>query len=249
MRLTAVIAASLTIVLTGLAFAQEEWDLFISKEDGFSVNMPGQPKVEQITWKTQYGYTAPGRIYSATRGPERYSVTVVDYRVLEDQGIARSKQCPAGAETCRGNQVAGPIGPGYWKMDVRGALIFAAFKFLQRDAKVTDFNYQFQELVEGLMLQLTNRDESRTFGYITMHDNRLYIFEGTVPKGNPEPALFQASVGFVDKDGNGIRYQTIYSNGYHGLGEYPVPGRAGRGGANAGGGPDAGRGQGAGGRN
>ena len=81
-----------------------------------------------------------------------------------------------------------------------------------------------------------------------MHENRLYLFEGTVPKGQPEPALFQASVGFVDKDGNGIRYQTIYDNSFHGLREYPVPGRAGRGGAARGQGGGGARGLGAGGR-
>jgi hypothetical protein len=79
-------------------------------------------------------------------------------------------------------------------------------------------------------VQLTNPDGSRTFAGIHMHDNRLYIQEGTVPKGYPEPGLFQQSMGFVDKDGNGVRYQTIYSNAYHGMGEFPVPSRQGRGG-------------------
>ncbi|HEY6359830.1 MAG TPA: hypothetical protein VIX63_01935 [Vicinamibacterales bacterium] len=247
MRPSPLLTTAVVLALIGPAFAQGEWDVFASTEDGFSVNFPGQPKVEQTTWMTQYRYALPARIYRANNGQERYSVTVVDYRGLEQQGIERSKQCPPGAEPCRGNQVGGVIGPGYWKMDVRGAMTFASLKFIQRDAKVTDLNWQFQELVEGLHLQLTNPDQSRTFAYITMHDNRLYIFEGTTPKGSPEPALFQGSVGFVDKDGNGIRYQTIYSNAYHGLGEYPLPNRAGRGG---GGGPagGAGGGQGAGGR-
>ena len=43
---------------------------------------------------------------------------------------------------------------------------------------------------------------------------------------------------WVDKDGNGIRYQMIYSNAYHGMGVYPVPPLAGTGrggGAGAGG--------------
>ena len=243
MRPSAVVTGAIMLCLVAPAVAQDQWDVFASKEDGFSVNFPGQPTVETTTWPTQYGYTAPARVYRANHGQERYSVTVADYRVLEQQGIERSKQCPPGAEPCRGNQV-GSLGAGYWRMDVRGALIYAAFKFIQRDATVTDFNWQIQELVEGLVLQLTNPDRSRTFAYITMHDNRLYVFEGTVPKGLPEPALFQGSVGFVDKDGNGIRYQTIYSNAYHGLGAYPVPDRAARGrGAGA-----ATAGQGAGGR-
>jgi hypothetical protein len=78
-------------------------------------------------------------------------------------------------------------------------------------------------------VQLTNPDQSRTFAAIHMHENRLYILEGTVAKGFPQPALFQQSLGFLDKDGNGIRYQTVYSNAIHGLREAPTPPRAGRG--------------------
>ena len=88
-------------------------------------------------------------------------------------------------------------------------------------------------MVEGHFIQLTNSaDQSRTFAYIGMHQHKLYIVEGTVPKAYPEPGLFQPSMGWVDKDGNGIRYQIIYSNAYHGMGVYPVPalGGAGRGG-------------------
>jgi hypothetical protein len=47
-----------------------------------------------------------------------------------------------------------------------------------------------------------------------MHENRLYILEGTVPEGSPPPGLFQQSLQFLDKDGNKIRYQPIYSNGF-----------------------------------
>jgi hypothetical protein len=56
-----------------------------------------------------------------------------------------------------------------------------------------------------------------------MRENKLYVQEGTVPKGYPEPGLFQQSLGYVDKDGNGIRYQEIYSNQFHALHVYPTP--------------------------
>jgi hypothetical protein len=220
MRVPPWIAAVLVLSVITPAFAQE-WDEFVFIEDGFKVNFPGRPQLENTTWISQYRYTLPARVYRASRGAERYSATVVD-----KQGAERSKQCPPGAETCIGNQDGrggGILGPGYWKMDVRGALAFATLKFLQRDAKVTDFNLQFQDVVEGYFLQLLNPDESRTFAYITMHENRLYIFEGTTPKGYPAPALFQASVGFVDANGNGIRYQDYYSNAVHGLRQYEPP--------------------------
>ena len=225
MRLTPWITAALVLSLMTPAFAQE-WDEHVFAEDGFKVNFPGKPQVASTTWTSQYRYTLPARVYTASRGAERYSATVVDYRDIEKQGAARSKQCPPGAETCIGTQdgrQGGVLGLGYWKMDVRGALAYATLKFLQRDAKVTEFNVEFQDVVEGYGLQLTNRDESRTFVYITMHENRLYILEGTTPKGAPAPALFQGSVGFVDAKGNGIRYLDWYSNAVHGLRQYEPP--------------------------
>jgi len=66
---------------------------------------------------------------------------------------------------------------------------------------VTYYAYGNTERIEGRRLQLTNTDGSRTFGEIHMHENRLYIFEATVPKGAPSPELFQQSVGFIDKNG------------------------------------------------
>ena len=227
MRVISAMAAAVALSLATPALAQEDWDNFKFPEDGFEVNFPGKPKVETTTWMSQYRYTLPARVYSATHGRERYSVTIVDYRVLPKMGEARAKQCPAGAETCIGTQDGrrgGIIGLGYWKMDVRGALTFAALKFVQRPgAKVTDMNLQFEQVVEGLFMQLTNADESRTFGYITMHENRLYIFEGTVPKGAPEPGLFQGSVGMVDAKGGSIRYTDYYSNAIHGLRQHEPP--------------------------
>jgi hypothetical protein len=225
MRLTPWIAALLVLSLLTPAFAQE-WDEFVFVEDGFKVNFPGRPQIENTTWISQYRYTLPARIYRASRGSERYSVTVVDYRDIEKQGVERSKKCPPGAETCIGTQdgrQGGILGLGYWKMDVRGAMAFAMFKILQRDTKLTDLTVQFQDVVEGYSLQLTNPDGSRTFPYITMHENRLYIFEGTTPKGYPDPGLFQNSVGFVDAQGRGLRYLDYYSNAVHGLREHEPP--------------------------
>ena len=226
MRVIPWIAAALTLALATPALAQEEWDNLKFPEDGFEVNFPGKPQIQNTTYTSQYRYQLPAKVYTASHGRERYSVTVVDYRAAEAQGVARARLCPPGAETCIGTQDGRQgtiIGLGYWKMDVRGAMTFAALKYIQRDAKVTDLNLQFQQVVEGYFLQLTNRDESRTFAYITMHENRLYIFDATVPKGSPEPGLFQGSVGFVDAKGGSIRYTEYYSNAVHGLRESEPP--------------------------
>ena len=107
--------------------------------------------------------------------------------------------------------------------------MFATFKLLQRDAKLNFLGYDWQDLVEGHIIQLTNNaDQSRTFAWVGMHQQKLYILEGTVPADRPEPGLFQQSMQWVDKNGDGIRYRSIYSNSFHGMGVYPPPGIVGR---------------------
>ena len=222
MRTAALVLIFLVSVSTP-AIAQE-WTEFVDRDNGFKLDFPGTPKITDTTWLSQMKYTLPARVYGVDKGSEHYSMTVVDYRPIEQQAIERSKTCPPGNQQCRPN--AGPvIGPAYWKQDERGAIVFATLKFFQRNAKVTGYSWEWQDMVEGHSIQLTNNaDQSRTFAFIGMHEQKLYILEGTVPKGYPEPGLFQQSLGWVDKDGNGIRYQgVIYSNSYHGLGVYPVP--------------------------
>ena len=244
-------ALALVLLAPGLAAAQEFAE-FANIEDGFKIDFPGTPKVTPISWTSEHGFVLPGRVYAADRGREHYSVTVVDYGGIEQMGIERAKKCPPGAEPCLGSGLAGI---GYWKHDVRGAIIFATQKFMsQPGAQVTEFTWQQQDLVEGHQVQIVKPDGSRSFAFITMHKMKLFVVEGTVPKGYPAPALFQNSMGWVDANGNGIRYQTMYNNEFHGMGVYPVPavggGGDGAGGAGGGGGRQGGgrQGGGAGGR-
>ena len=80
MRLTpGISAAALVLSISTPSFGQE-WIEYASRADFFSVNFPGQPKVQDITYPTEYGITLPGRVHSSDAGPNnRYSVTVVDY--------------------------------------------------------------------------------------------------------------------------------------------------------------------------
>ena len=234
---------ALALVLSGSASAvAQEWVEYANPKEGFKVDLPGEPKMTETTWKSQFDYILPARVYSVDKGREHYSVTVVDYFAIEPLGIERAKTCPPGNAQCRQN--AGIMGPGYWKHDERGAIVYATSRMLQRDVKMSFLAWEWMDMVEGNLVQVTsNVDQSRTFAFIAMHENKLFLFEATVPKGYPEPGLFQQSVGWVDKDGNGLRYQIIYSNAYHGMGVYPVPavGNAGRGGgAGAGAGNAAG---------
>ena len=232
---TTVVVLSVLSV-SGPVFAQEYVE-FKSLKDGFMATFPVEPVVTETTFKSQFGSELPARTYTAESLAGRFKVTVVDYNNIEAIATERAKSCPPGAETCRGG--GSSTGAGYWKADIEGAVIFATWQFMQRDAKVTYLGWNNVDLVEGHMLYITNTgDRSRTSAGIYMHENKLYILEGTVKAGFPDPGFFQQSIGWLDANGNGIRYQTVYHNGFP---KPDVARRGGQGGQGPGGGGNPGQ--------
>jgi len=233
MRVSSVAAAvSLVLSVSVPAFAQEYVE-YSSPQDRFTVTFPVEPKVTDTTYKSQFNADLPARRYAADTGTSHFSVLVVDYNNIEAIHKERVKSCPVGSETCLGG--GSSTGVGYWKPDVEGAVIYATWQIMQRDVKITYLGWNNINLVEGHMLYFTNnKDQSRTSVGIYMHENKLYILEGTVPKGYPDPGFFQQSVGWLDANGNNIRYTSLYRNGF------PAPPLAGRAGQGAG--PGAGGG-------
>ena len=207
--MVSIMSLAVVLAISATAFAQE-WDDFASREDRFAVNFPGQPAITRSTWTTQVGVTLPARVYSGTSGAGRYTITAVDYNPMERILSEKSRYCPPGAETCAGIH---DWGLGYWKIDTRGAVVYAVSKLLQRNVTITNMMANYQDLVAGEELQLTsNVDQSRTYASIYMHENRLIILEATVPKGYPPPTIFQQSLGWLDEKGVRGRYQFIYYN-------------------------------------
>jgi len=187
--------------------ATAEWTEFSSPEEFFTITFPGQPRVTETTWITQFGNILPARIYMGPQGSSRYSVTVVDYSPTERLLCERSRTLPAL------DLAIHDYGPGYWKTDVRGAVAYAASKYLERDAKMTSILASWEDLVQGLVLELANNaDQSRTHVSIYMHTNRLIITEATVPKGYPAPLIFAQSLGWLDEQGRRVRYDYSYIN-------------------------------------
>ncbi len=206
------IAIAVALFLSGPLFAQD-WIEYASQRDFFTINFPGQPAVQEIKYTSEHGIDLPARVYSAASGQSRYSVTAVDFNPAAQLHQEKSKTCVASGaypDVCGDRS----------QNDLRGAMDHAIFGFLKRNAKVTLYGYYNADLVEGKSLQLENPDGSRTFAVVNMHQNRLYIVEGTVPRGFPPPALFQQSLGFIDNEGKRIRYATVYHN------LYPAPPRS-----------------------
>jgi len=203
MRVIRFLAAAFIFCMATPGFGQE-WIEYYSRPDAFLVNFPRQPQVRDITYPTEFGLSLPGHVHVVEDGPSRFSVTVVDYRNAAQLHADRIKGCTLYPDQCF-NQAGG---------ELRGAMDYAAWNFFKRDGKVTYYAYANSDRIEGRRVQLLNPDKSRTFAAIYMHENRLYILEATVPSTAPPPALFQQSMGFLDKDGVRVRYATLYSNGY-----------------------------------
>jgi len=200
------VTIAVLIPLACPVFAQE-WIQYASKADLFAVNFPGEPKTQDITYTSEFDISLPGRVYNAEQGRSRYSVTVVDYADAEKIHGARVAGCRA-----KGGE--GDACQNDWRSDVQGAMIFAASKFLKRGSTIDFFGWAVVDQVEGLRVQLTNTDASRTFGEIHRHGTRLYVLEATVPPRAPAPGLFQQSLMFIDEEGKPIRYRSFYTTGY-----------------------------------
>ena len=195
------IIAGITVLLVAATLQAQEWSTYSNRIDRFEVNFPGQPKVEEIKWPSEYGAVLPGRVYSVEQSGSRYSVTVIDYTDAERIHAARTNHTEADSL------------PIYWQVDVQASIAYAATKFRQRPGvKVTYDAFHYIDLVSGHQLQMTNPDQSRTFAGIYLHESRLYILEATVPAKAPPPGLFQQSLGFLDAAGKKVRYPTIYYN-------------------------------------
>jgi hypothetical protein len=171
--------------------------------------------VKDITWQGEYVVKYPGHLYTVDVGKSHYEVTVVDYTDSLKKHQDNVKACKAAGgdgDQCQERS----------STDMRSSLLYASWGIIEKHpaAKLTHLVYTQADRVEGNDVHLTHPDGSRTFASVFMHADRLYILEATVPKGEPQPLIFQQSMRFLDKEGRSIRYESPYTNGF------PAPPRA-----------------------
>jgi len=199
MRVVGLATTLCALLLAQPVFAQE-WTEYVNKVDRFSVLAPGEPTSTTITWDSEYGAKFPGRVYTWNQKPDRYTVTVVDFSDAERIHAAIKHEAYVG-------------GVGYWVIDIASSIAQAARQYREKPGvKVTYDAFHYVNLITGHMLQLTNPDESRSYVAIYLHENRLYVLDATVGKGQPPPLIFQQSFAMLGPDGNTIRYQSLYYN-------------------------------------
>jgi len=87
MRFALGLVAALFVFVSVPASAQG-WSEYRNTEEGFLVNLPADPSMETRTYTTQSGASVPARVFSASEGMNRYSMTVVNLTssAVDDDG-------------------------------------------------------------------------------------------------------------------------------------------------------------------
>jgi hypothetical protein len=208
--------ATLCVLLQAQPVLAQQWTEYVNRVDRFSVPAPGEPTSETIAWDSEYGAKFPARVYRWQQGQNRYSITVVDFSDAERIHSLL-------------DHVAYVGGVGYWIIDIAASIAHAARQYRQKPGvQVTYDAFHYVNLITGHALQVTNPDASRSYVAIYLHENRLYVLDATVTKGQPPPLIFQQSFAMLDAEGNTVRYQSLYYN------RFPERQLGGRGGAAAG---------------
>jgi len=197
------------ILLSTTAAAQQQGipeDLSMenySLVDRFRLNLPGRATVTETTWKSLYDVVYPARVYSVEKGPNRDSITVVDYTNGEKLTADLRAKCQEGVRCTEGFQ-----------RDLRAAIDYATWRLSQKYAKLTYIGWDFQDFVEGRLVRFENADGTRATASIYMHENRLYIVESVIAPNEPDRPFVHQSLQFLDAEGNLVRYKSIYINGF-----------------------------------
>ena len=158
----------------------QEWIEYENLEDHFAVNFPGEPAVENTTYRLGSGWDVSARVYSVENQSGSYSVTVVDYAAVDAEESANAITHAAENFRRRGGEVTSDEVGSYEGMDTQ-----------MMQLTNSDASRSFIAIVHPPA-------NSRIF--------HLFIAEGRAPENGVVPGLFQQSLSLRDQDGTRVRY-------------------------------------------
>jgi hypothetical protein len=178
MRFVGLIPAALALFVGGAAYAQA-WDVYVNRENFFSLNLPGEPTQMTAPYTTAKGTMLTARKFTANAPTDSilagsYQLTVVDYsNAISELGTAIEE---------------------------------AAERF-RKLGKVTYDAVNMLDNHRSWRMTVETPDQKRMLVEILVaRNNRLYISESSTAMSAPPPAQFQASLQILDEKGVRIRY-------------------------------------------
>ncbi len=183
MRLFKLLPAFAAVLVSSTALAQAVWSEYVNRENFFTVNMPGEPKIDDIAYKTEKGTMLPAHVFTAVADSGlqagTYKMTVVDYNSAKDE-------LPSAIEEA-------------------AKAIRAKGEVKYQGAGMIDNHRSYRLTVE-------TPDKHRILAEILVAmNNRLYISEADTLASVPPPAQYQASIQILDENGVRIRYRSVGS--------------------------------------
>ena len=180
MRLISIIPAIVVALLAGTASAQV-WEEYVNRDNFFQINLPGEPTMTEVPYKTVKGTELKARVFTATAAPGSitagtYRVTVVDYNTAINElpdAIEQARKAISAKGTVKYDGVNNLDGHREWRLTVEtpnSTLIVASILLAA--------NY------------------------------RLYFTEGETALNVPPAAQFQASLQVLNDEGVRIRTPT-----------------------------------------
>ena len=93
-----VVIPTVAFLLLSSAAGAQEWDVYSNRDNFFSVNLPGQPTMTQVPYKTTKGTNLTARVFTAVAPAGSilsgtYTVTVVDYSNAKDEFPTADEVC------------------------------------------------------------------------------------------------------------------------------------------------------------
>jgi hypothetical protein len=179
MRFLSLIPAAFVVFFSSGALAQE-WDSYVNRENFFSVNLPGEPAVQNLPYRTAKGTVLSAHVFSANAPAGsilagKYTITVVDYTNAKDE-ITTAVDHAAAAITAK------------------GALKYDGLNNL-------DLHLSRRLTVETPTTRILAE-------ILVAANNRLYITQAETALNAPPAANFQASLQILDDAGTRIRTRT-----------------------------------------
>jgi hypothetical protein len=175
MRIVALILG-LILASTAPAAAAAAWFQFFNEEDGFLVNMPGEPTVSTGEYRTAILGRVPTKVYSVEDRGTTYSVTVVDVsdRLIDSASILQE-------------------------------VIYIRTRDLNIVSDSLSRADPGPRAVYGRRVVEDRPDGSRVTAAFYLTKGKLFLFEVTIPpggdKGSPFSGRFVDSVAFnLDRD-------------------------------------------------
>jgi hypothetical protein len=167
------------------------WITYVNRRDRFALNLPGQPRIEEITYLSAAKSPWKARRYTAEGDGYRYVMTVVDMSTS--------------ALTPDRDQYRNVARPGSEK---RGAMAYAATQ-LRQTGKVTLDGYDELQVIPGHKLEIELPNGGMNIVEIHPHGNFLYILECISPPGMVPGYDVQSSLELLDAEGGVPRYQDM----------------------------------------